>query len=288
MKTASGPLSLVPRQIGHELTKLFARPRTHIGFGMFLLFEIVILSLLQLPKPKASYQRLLEANGYLFEHYFSGLTLAVVIVTSAAFLLGALFLALVSGDIVAKEVEDGTMRMILNRPVPRAQLLGVKWFSCVVYTFTLLFFIGGTSLVVGLLFQGWGGLFVYSPLSGVFAIYEGGEGMARMALAIFWLGLVSCVISSLGFFFSCLPVKPAAASIVTLAIFFADFVMSNLPQFSDHQAWFLSFHMRTWSLIFEPVIPWARVLESLLWLGAVNASCLFLGVLIFSQRDFKS
>ncbi len=288
MRMSAGPLALFPRQVGHELTKLFARPRTHIGFGMFLLFEILILSLLQLPKPKASYQRMLEANGYLFEHYFSGLTLAVVIVTSAAFLLGALFLALVSGDIVAKEVEDGTMRMILNRPVPRAQLLVVKWLSCVVYTFALLFFIGGTSLAVGLIFQGWGGLFVYSPLAGVFAIYEGGEGLARMGLAVFWLALVSCVISSIGFFFSCLPVKPAAASIVTLAIIFADFVMSNLPQFADHQVWFLSYHMRTWVLVFEPLIPWAGILESLLWLGAVNATCLFLGILIFSQRDFKS
>jgi len=49
----------------------------------------------------------------------------------------ALYLALVAGDVVAKEVEDGTLRMILCRPVSRLRVGLLKYAACVLYTFVL-------------------------------------------------------------------------------------------------------------------------------------------------------
>jgi ABC-2 type transport system permease protein len=288
MPAATSSLALLPRQFGYELLKLFARPRTYIGFGIFLFFELLLLFLLQLPKARASYRQLLENNGYLFAEYFSGPTMAVVIVTTSVFFLGSLFLALVSGDIVAKEVEDGTMRMILNRPVSRLRVLLVKWASCLVYTFALLAFIGATSLLCGLIYRGWGSLFVYAPLQGVFAVYSPGEGLLRFGLAVFWLALVMSTVSSIGFLLSCLAMKPAAATILTLAFLFADFVMNNLPYFSSYERFFLTYHIGSWALTFQDFIPWPRLLESLLWLWTFNFTCFAIGVTAFCSRDFKS
>ena len=50
-------------QLRGELVKLFARKRTHIGFAAFLLVELAILFLLNLPKPKAQFRHLIEQNG---------------------------------------------------------------------------------------------------------------------------------------------------------------------------------------------------------------------------------
>ena len=104
-------MSLFFYQLRGELQKLFARKRTYIGFGAFLLVEAAVLFLLNLPKPKMSLRRVIEQNGYAFEQYFSGLTLGLMMVMWTTFLLGALFLALVAGDVVSKEVEEGTMRI---------------------------------------------------------------------------------------------------------------------------------------------------------------------------------
>src|SRR5579862_1852177 len=104
-------MSLFFLQLRGELWKLFARKRTYLGFGVFFGLEIIILLLFQLPKVQRSWRQLLENAGYGFEQYFSGITLAFQIVLGTTTLLGGLYLALVAGDIVAKEVEDGTLRM---------------------------------------------------------------------------------------------------------------------------------------------------------------------------------
>ena len=62
---------------------------------------------------------------YVFGAVFVVIGAALLVVTAVngggviGFLLGGLFLALVSGDVVSKEVEDGTMRMMLCLPASR-------------------------------------------------------------------------------------------------------------------------------------------------------------------------
>lgn len=275
-------------QLWHETLKLLARPRTHLGFAAFLGFEILILFLLQLPRARAAYQELLEQNGYLFAEYFSGLSMAVLMMMASVFFLGSLFLALVAGDIVAKEVEDGTLRMILNRSISRGRLLAIKAVAVIAYTFGLVAFITVTSLLAGLLYQGWGGMFVYAPMQGVFGVFSGGEGLLRLAGAAFCLSLCLSVISAIGFLFSCLPMKPAAATILTLTLLFADFVLYSLPYFADYRHLFLSGHIGVWIYWFDDPIPFAVMGQSLAWLGAVAVSCFWIGIWFFQGRDFKS
>ena len=75
--------------------------------------------MLQHPRPKEEIANLLGDNGLAFADYYQGLTLSIVIIAFSFTFLGGLYVALVSGDIVAKEVEDGTMRLVLARPVSR-------------------------------------------------------------------------------------------------------------------------------------------------------------------------
>ena len=61
-------------------------------------------------------------------------------------LLMPLYAALVGGDMVAKEAEDGTLRMILSRPISRFRLLFVKWLAGVIFAALLVVVLGGTAL----------------------------------------------------------------------------------------------------------------------------------------------
>lgn len=275
-------------QLRGELVKLFARKRTYIGFGAFLGIEILILVFFQLPKVQRSFRHMIERAGYGFEDYFSGLTLAFLILTSTIFLLGGLCLALVAGDVVSKEVEDGTMRMMLCRPVARARLLLLKYVACLFYTFTLVIFIGLSALTVGIARKGIGGMFVFAPLEKIFALYPFQEGLVRFLSALPLLALSLMTITSLGFMLSCLNMKPAAATIVTLLVIFVDMIFRGIPYFEDIKEWFMSSHMSTWLNIFQPHIPGLQMVEDYAYLLALDVTFVLVGILCFQQRDLKS
>ncbi len=280
-------MSVFLSQLRGELRKLFARKRTYIGFAAFLAVEVLIVVLLNLPKPKSSIRRIIEDAGYLADEYFGGLTLAVMILTWTTVLIGALYLALVSGDIVAKDVEDGALRMILCRPVSRARLITLKYLACLIYTVVLTLFIGVSALITGFIWGGVGGLFVYDPLQGVFALFSAGEGLGRFALALAALAGVQFSVTSLGFGLSCLRLKPAAATVLTLSYFFLDSIFQRLPYFESLQPWFITTHMSAWIHCFDARIPWTRIGQDFIYLFAIDLTLFLGGLLIFDRRDLK-
>ena len=274
-------------QLGFELLKMFSRKRTYIGFGAFLAMECLVLFLFNLPKPKAAFRRLIEQNGYGFDVYYSGFTLAMLIVLWTTTLLGSLYLALVAGDLMAKEIEEGTMRMLLCRPISRIRVTLLKYIAALIYTFVLIEFIGLTALLAGLAYRGYGGLFVIAPQEGIFALIPPARGLWLYLFGMPLLALSMASISSLGFLFSCCNMKPAAASIVTLSIIFLDFIFRGIPYFESLHPFFITTHLSTWMHIYEAYPPWWRMMEDYSYLLGLDITCLILGSAIFLQRDLK-
>lgn len=281
-------MRLFLRQFSAELVKLFARKRTWIGFGAFVGLEMLVLLLSQTEKAKRGFRAFLESHGAMFDEYFGGLTLAFNMMAITVALLGAIFLALVAGDIVSKEVEDGTMRMTLCRPVSRLRVLGVKFLSSLVYCFVLIIFIGITALLTGLAWQGLGSLCALIPEERLLAFYSPGEGLARYFAALPCFCLSFCTIVSLAFMFSCCNMKPASATIVSLAILFVDRILDFWPQFASFKPWFMTSHMVTWLNVFRSPVPFGRMAEDYLYLFGLNATFVLVGCTIFLRRDLKS
>lgn len=281
-------MSLFFLQLTGELRKLFARRRTFIGFGAFLVFEIIVLLLLRLDRVQGWMTRMIERTGYDASLYLSGLTLGFIIIASTVLLLEALFLALVAGDVVSKEVEDGTLRMMLCRPVSRGRILLLKAVVAGLYTFALTAFVAVTALAAGFLNSGPGGLFVLAPQEGIVAFYDFWPGLVRFLAAVPLLSLSLLTITAIGFCLSCFPMKPAAATIVTLSILFADTILKNIPYFESIRGWFLTMKMTAWVRVFEYRIPWESMVEDYAWLMAFNVSLLLIAWQAFSARDFKS
>ena len=275
-------------QFRHELTKLFARKRTYIGFGAFLGVETAVLILLNLRGVKAGYRHLIEQNGYVFEQYYSGPTLALSMVMGTVLLLGGLYLALVSGDVVSKEVEEGTMRMMLCRPVSRTRIILIKYAACAVYTFALTFYIDVSALTAGVLYKGFGGLFIFDPFTHIFALHSPGPGLMRYFAAFPFMGFGLLTITSLGFMLSCFNMKPAAATITALTVVLLDFIFHSLPYFESLKPYFITTHIGGWGQVFIHHIPWRDIGVDMAYLGMLDATFLIIGAVAFSQRDFKS
>lgn len=280
-------MSLFFQQWYSELLKLFARRRTYIGFGAFVVLQIVIFMLVK--KFGLPTQKLIAGSGGNVDYYTSALTVASFVMGVSVFLLGALFLSLVAGDIVAKEGEDGHMRLLLARPVSRFRLLLLKYLTCSGYAVLLIQFLAWTAFVLGVALRGWGGgYFAIVPEVAVIAFYDWGPGLQRYACSSLALGLSMTTISSIAFFLSCFRIKPAAATISALAYILVDFIIRTGGFMEHYQYLLLTKHMSTWGRLLAETIDWPLIWRGYAVIGAVNVTLFTLGYAVFESRDLKS
>lgn len=277
------------RQLRGELKKLFSRKRTYIGYVVFLVFEAILLTL-WVKIGRGQFQELAERNFIPVELLSSSLTASYWIMGFSMFLLGSIYFALVAGDIVAKETEDGNLRLVLARPVSRFRILLLKYCAVLIYTVTFVIFVGITGYAMAVLAMGsGGGLFVWNPELYILAVYpDADEAFRRLLTGACFMGMSMCVVTSLGFFFSCLKIKPAAASVMALSVFFIDFVLQNIPFLANHKDMFITFRMANWVYTLKEQVPWEKVLESYAILTGLNISLFVVGWMIFQSRDFKT
>lgn len=275
-------------QLRGELWKLFGKKRTYIGFAMFLLAQNAISMGFKFTTATGHIQRLLDQNGYLGEAFITTLTIAVIMMVMIAIFLLPLYSALVGGDFVAKESEDGTLRMILCRPISRWRLLAVKWMAGCIFCALLVLALGGFGLLAARLWFPWGGLFVFAPEQNIFSIFNAQEGLGRYLLAQVFLIPQAVTIMTLAFMFSCFNIKPAAATILAMSVVLISFILQHIPYFRDYQNWILTYHLHIWIFTFEETIPWWRIGQSLSLLLGFNATFFMIGAAVFHLRDIKS
>ncbi len=273
----------------NELWKLFGKKRTYIGFGAFLLAQNAMLLLFRFTHWQRNVERMLAGNGYIASEYMSALTVAVVMLIPQILLLMPLYTALVGGDLVAKEAEDGTLRMILCRPISRFRLLFVKWVAGMIFSASLVLVLGATALLFARFWFPWRGMFVLSlwPES-IFNLMSPGEGLKLYICSHFLMTLNANVILGLAFMFSCFNMKPAAATILALSFLFINLVIEHLPFIEAYQEYFLLYHFRAWLLAYADPIPWPRVVGSLCVLLAFQVTTFLIGAAAFQARDIKS
>lgn len=276
------------RLLRNELWKLFGKKRTYIGFVMFLLAQNLIALVFKLTRASAPMQRMLETAGHAAEAYLSVLTIATIMLVPVAAFLLPLYVALVGGDLVAKEAEDGTLRMILSRPVSRVRLLAVKWVAGAVFGLSLCLALGVFGLVFARLYFPWGGLFVWLPEQQIFGVFDATSGLYRYLAAHLMLVTEAASIMGLAFMFSCFNVKPAAATILGLSVIFVSFILEHIPYFAEYRDWFLTWHLHLWQYMFSERVPWWRVGQSLSLLVGFNATFFAVGAAVFHARDIKS
>ncbi|HEX9045862.1 MAG TPA: ABC transporter permease subunit [Verrucomicrobiae bacterium] len=276
-------------QLRNELWKMFGKKRTYIGFGAFIVAQTAMLLLFRFTHLQAQLERMLEGNGYLASEYISALTVAVFMLVPQIMLLMPLYVTLVGGDMVAKEAEDGTLRMILSRPISRLRLLQVKWLAGMVFSAVLVLVLGALALGFARLLFPWKGLFVLGELPyHIFALYPPTQGVRVYFFAHLFMAVNAVVMMSMAAMFSCFNMKPAAATILALSLLFMSMVLEQIPFFHSYQDWFITHHFAAWILVFVTPIPWPQILQSELILLAICGTTFVVGAVAFHVRDIKS
>ena len=252
-------MSAFRRQLRWELRKLWRRPRTYAGFVATFLFELTLMLFWRLPAVREGYGRELFHLDVDVDRALTGLTTAVHVTAECMALIGALFLGLVASDMLAREVEDGTLRMALARPVGRTSLLAQKLVASAVYTVALTAFVGLSTLALGLVLEGPGKLVVFSVREGVVAVLGFGLGLERYALAVPMLAAAMFTVTLLAIAVSCFPMKSGTAIVVAGSILLADHLIRLEPALGSIAPYTLTTRLLTWRQMFGHPINWGRI-----------------------------
>jgi len=278
------------RQLEWELRCLWRRPRTYVGFGAALLFQLMLFAALELPSVRGQF---LRGAATLHEYLklgepFSALSNAVRVTGQTIVFIGGVSLALVAGDLVAKDAEDGTLRMVFCRPVSRTSVFLQKLLACTVYSVALTSFVGLSALLLAFAFEGTsGGLVVVSFREGILGAHEFAAGMQRYAASMPLLAASILTVPLLAFTLSCFPMKAATAASVAVLVLLGDWTIQSLPTFAPLSPYTLTTRIVSWRQVFNDAIPWLRLQRNYSELAVVDLLLVLVGWCAFCRRPLK-
>ena len=272
--------------IKDELIKTYARWRTYIGFiaiGILVPLFMVAVKLqgetLINQQAMRRFQELFIISGNITNGLLVSYILMNTLWVHVPFLV-----ALVAGEMVSGEATGGTMRILLTRPVGRTKVISVKFVTTMIYTVTLVGFLGLVCLCLGSLFFGRGDLLVFDR--GLLVIPQA-EAWMRLILA-YVLGMwCMCVVASLAFFFSTLVDNSIGPIIGTMAVLFGFLIISNTPYslFEKISPYLFTNYTDVWRCAFSEPIPWGQIAASALYLGTYTFAFFMVSVWWFRRKD---
>ncbi len=267
--------------IGVELRQLLRRPRTWVSIGLLAGLPTLVAVFLATsdiaPRPGTgpAFLSQVTTNGALYP----AAALAIVLP-----LFLPIAVAVVAGDSVAGEAQQGTLRYLLVRPVGRTRLLVAKLVSVVVYVLLAVTTVSVVAYAVGT------NLFGTEPLPSL----SGGEPLSttdavlRIVVAMLYVGASMLGVAAFALFFSTMTDSPLAATLGALAVLVTSQVLDLLEAAGTVRPYLPTHYWLAFVDVFRDPILWREIHRGL----ALQA--VYVGVLLlaswahFQTKDVRS
>ena len=257
-----------------ELRKLRAQKRTYIGLGAAVLVPVIFIV------------ALLSSSGgpedVPFGRYVrdSGLAVPLVGLFFGSIWFFPLVTALVSGDIVAAEDANGTLKTILTRSVERWQVFTAKALAAVSYTFAALLLYVLVGLVIGGLV--WG----FDPLVSLSGTHISvGRGLALIGAGGLAYFMPMIAVAAIALLLSTLSRNSAAAVVGTLMISLIMQLLGIISGLEFLRPYLLSTQFDAWQGLLREPIDWDPIGRAAWVCAAYAVPSLFAALTVFVRRD---
>ncbi|HEX4467481.1 MAG TPA: ABC transporter permease subunit [Solirubrobacteraceae bacterium] len=259
-----------------ELRKLVSQKRTYLGLGLGCVLPLIFVAsqLLRGDHP--------HDDGGIFatEIFQSGLATPVLMLTFECVFFLPLIATLVSGDIVAAEDGNGTLKTILTRSVDRGQVLAAKALAAFTYAATAVFLSATVATVAGV--ASWG-FHSVRTFTGTVVSAEEALLLVFAANACFLIPLAA--VTAIGLLLSAVSRNSAASVVGTLGITLVLAIVAQIPGLEGLHDYLLTTQYFAWQGLLRTPTDWAPVVHSA-WVCALYAvPALFAAYLVFLRRD---
>ena len=281
-----------------ELFKLFRRRASYVTpaltgvFCLAIIFGFAFSNFRGLKK----YAGMLPIDPlqYINGYYFTNFCLNI-----AFFSLLPLFATVVAGSQIAGEAHDGTLRLLMVRPLSRSRVFAVKALVSFLWLQFQVILLVVFSLMVGSIALGGGDFLVFIwefRYAGPWVVDGANVPLILLATTL-CAGLSLFMISAAALAASTFTENPSVAHIGTLGAFFISSVIHSLPDpvmSVKFKAMMPTKHMTFWHELYRLWHPDPSVFDSqrfwtdVAWLAGYTVLFLAIGFVRFTRKDITS
>jgi ABC-type transport system involved in multi-copper enzyme maturation permease subunit len=239
---APGAAAAWLRLLRSELRLVFRRLRNLALLAALAALPVLLGIALRLAAPRGGGG---PESSFVDQLAGNGVFLAFIAITIMIALVLPLAIAVVSGDSMAGEASQGTLRYLLTVPAGRTRLLAVKYASIVIFGLSACFVVVAAALATG------AALFPVGPVT----LLSGntvslGEGLLRVLFVTLYVAGAMAALGAIGLAVSTLTEHPIGAIAAILVLAVVSEIADNIPQFAVVQP-YLPTH---WWLFFDSLL----------------------------------
>jgi len=226
------PVRSFLRFLGSELRLIFGRRRNQMGMLVLAAVPVMLAIVLKVTTPRHGGG---DSGADIVSNIIgNGLYVPVAALTLETGLFLPLAIAMLAGDAVAGEANQGTLRYLLTLPAGRMRLLAVKYIAIAIGALVAVGLISLVGLIVG-----WAlfGLHPMLTLSG--STIPIGSGLLRVLLMALYVAAGMAALGAVGLFISTLTEQPMAATITLMIVTIVSLIADQLSQIAWLHPWLL-------------------------------------------------
>ncbi|MHB1000709.1 MAG: ABC transporter permease [Armatimonadota bacterium] len=273
-----------------EFRKLVRKPRTYMGPGaMMLIMTAMLLGL----KYGHQFDYMKETMGQDFiiaGNLTTAAFLARYLLEGIFFFFMPLAVSAVCGDLLASEASDGTLRMILCRPITRFKLITSKYIAGILYTIVLTMGTGLIAYIAGSIFLGRGSLFTLPDMrqgSGIWILPED-TAIIRLTAAYALTSAGMLAVGSIAFMISTFLSNSNGAVFGSMGVLIISGILGQIEYFEKIKPYLLTTYLDKWQQFFGSTLDTDLLMKSAGVMLIYSAAAFIIGAVIFQRRDILS
>lgn len=284
-----------------ELYKIFRKPRTYISFAA--VSAIVGLIQLGFYADGESYMQFgmqsfsdsFDVQGNIMNGYLMAFVILQLLLVHVPLLV-----ALVAGDMISGEAAQGTLRLLLTKPISRSTLILAKFTASGIYTIALLVWMAIWALGISMLVFGVDDMLILKSDSA--SQIMSSDVMWRYMAAFLFAAIALLTVSALSFFLSLFAENSIGPIMATMSIIIVFTILNtlDLPIFNSLKPFLFTSHMLGWKGFFdvtvnennEQIVGSIENLRAILFSGFILLLHILFFIIssmfIFNRKDIKS
>lgn len=275
-----GGRALPLRFLRSELSIIFGRRRNVALLAVLAAIPVLLAVAIKLSSDGDSSG---GGPGFFEAITSNGLFVAFAALAAELPLFLPLAVAAASGDAIAGEANQGTLRYLLTIPAGRTRLLLTKYAAVVVFGLVATALVATAGVVAGLALFGGGDVILLSGTTTSLL-----DGVGRLALSVLYLSACFAALGAIGMFVSTLTEQPIAAIVATIGVNVLMFILDQIPQIAWLHPFLLVDHWTAFGDLLRDPMSTDAIGRGLLVALAYAAVFLTAAWARFSSKDVTS